>query len=67
MHHFIYSDYYFSPDSNGCLAISTNTLDSGGDQIRIILYRKRFLLGPEEMSVWITDPQAIQGLGYSNL
>lgn len=67
MHHHVYSDYYFSPDSNGCLAISTDTLDSSGDQIRIILCRKRFLLGPEEMSVWVTDPQAIQGLGYSNL
>jgi hypothetical protein len=66
MHDHVFTDCYFKPDSNGCISISVNGLNSGGDSIRIKLCRRTFF-DYTSVGSWTGNPQSIQGLGFSGL
>lgn len=66
MHDHVFTDCYFKSDSNGCISISVNGLNSGGDFIRIKLCRRTFF-DYTSVSSWTGNPQSIQGLGFSGL
>lgn len=66
MTQFLYTDFFFNPDSNGGLAISTDGLNSGGKSIKIQLMYYNGLFD-SVVTTWTGNPQSIQGLGYSNL
>ena len=65
MHNYVFTDYYFKADSNGCISISVN-LNSGGDTIRITICKRTFW-GYSTESSWSGDPQSIQGIGFYDL
>ena len=66
MTNYVYTEYTFNTDSSGRISISTDGLDSGGKDIKIILYEDGFWSGTE-VSSWIGNPKSIQGLGFNGL
>lgn len=64
-----YTSAFFRPDSNGCISISVNGINSGGKDMKLSLYRYVAPYGIFDVcvSTWIGNPQSIQGLGFNNL
>lgn len=64
MKNYVYTDFYFNVDSEDCIAMSMGTLDSGGADIKILLYE----VGSNNVvQQWTGDPQSIVGLGFCGL
>ena len=64
MHQYVYTNYYFAPDSNCCIAMSMGTLNSGGNNVTINMYETTNNIC---VASWTGNPQSIVGLGWTNL
>lgn len=65
---YTFTRYYFKPDTDGHLIISTDNWSSGGAEVKIELYVKgTFFSSDALVSTWTGDPATILGIGYSTL
>lgn len=63
---YTYLNHLFTPDSNGEFILAVNDWNSGGEEVKIEVFR-RGLLAPYRVHTWTGEPTTIAGIGYSNL
>ncbi|MBP5248881.1 MAG: hypothetical protein J6Z46_02635 [Lachnospiraceae bacterium] len=64
---FTFTQYYFKPSSTGWLTLSMNNWDSGGDDVRIEVFRKTIFGLDELVHVWTGNPELYSGIGFPSL
>lgn len=61
---YVYTDFYFTSDTEGYIAMSMGNLDSNGKDIRISIINSST---GNVVCSWVGDPKSIAGLGWGGL
>lgn len=64
MQSYVYTDYYFAPNSQGKIYMSLDSFNSGGNNITIRCYE---VSSNSEVAHWTNNPQIYSGLAWTGL